>query len=111
MKELTKAEEMLLLAILRLKDNAYGVAIKHNIQETSDKVFPYGTLYFILDQLTNKGLLEKSKGLPTPERGGRSKTYYHLTKKGKTVLNAAFQTQQKIWNGYIDLVREEKASE
>lgn len=111
MKELTKSEEMLLLAILRLKDNAYGVAIKRKLLETSGKTFAYGTLYFILEQLTNKGFVERSKGLTTPERGGRSKTYYHLTEEGKAALSRAFKMQQKMWKGYIDLVSEHKATE
>ena len=59
MKELTKAEETLLLAILRLKDNAYGVAIKQNIQKTTGKALPYGTLYFILEQLSKKGYVKR----------------------------------------------------
>lgn len=102
---------MLLLAILHLKDNAYGVAIKRKLLETSGKTFAYGTLYFILEQLTNKGFVERSKGLPTPERGGRSKTYYHLTEEGKAALSRAFKMQQKMWKGYIDLVSEHKATE
>jgi len=52
MKELTKAEEALLLAILQLKDIAYGVAIRRHIQKNTGKALPYGTLYFILEQLT-----------------------------------------------------------
>jgi PadR family transcriptional regulator PadR len=106
MKELTKSEELLLLAVLRLKDGAYGVSIKRKLLETSEKVFPYGTLYFILDQLTNKGYVIRSAGLPTPERGGRSKTYYHLTQEGKAALSRAYEMQQKVWKGFVDLVTE-----
>jgi DNA-binding PadR family transcriptional regulator len=54
MKELTKAEETLLLAILKLKQDAYGVAIKRHIKKVSGQSIPYGTLYFILSQLKNK---------------------------------------------------------
>jgi PadR family transcriptional regulator PadR len=111
MKELTKSEELLLLAILHLKDGAYGVSIKRKLLETSDKSFPYGTLYFILEQLTNKGYVERSKGLPTPERGGRSKTYYRLTKEGKAALSQAYEMQKKVWNGFPDLVKEYQPSQ
>jgi len=109
MKELTKSEEVLLLTIMRLKDGAYGVAIKRKLQETSGRALPYGTLYFILEQLANKGLVARSKGQPTPERGGRSKTYYRLTEDGKAALSRAYDMQQKVWDGYSDLAMRKKA--
>lgn len=104
MKELTKAEETLLLAILRLKDNAYGVAIKRHLQKTTGKALPYGTLYFILEQLKNKGLVKRSTGESRPERGGRSRIYYSLTSQGDKALQKAYEMQQKIWEGYADLI-------
>jgi DNA-binding PadR family transcriptional regulator len=99
MRELTKAEEMLLLTILRLKEKAYGVAIKRHIQKATGKSLPYGTLYFILDQLT------KTK----PERGGRSRIYYTLAPEGGRALRQAYKLQKKIWNGYAELTWGEKA--
>jgi PadR family transcriptional regulator PadR len=103
MKELTKAEETLLLAILRLEDNAYGVAIKLHIQKTTGKVLPYGTLYFILEQLTKKGYVRRFTGESKPERGGRSRIYYTLTSEGRKALQHAYKMQQKIWHGYTEL--------
>lgn len=110
MKELTKAEETLLLAILRLKDNAYGVAIKQKIQKTTGKALPYGTLYFILEQLTKKGYVKRFTGESQPERGGRSRIYYSLTSDGNTALKHAYEMQQKIWEGYTELSWEKKTS-
>jgi len=109
MRELTKAEETLLLAILRLKDNAYGVAIKQHIQKTTGKALPYGTLYFILEQLAKKGYVKRFTGEPKPERGGRSRIYYTLTSEGSRALEHAYKMQQKIWNGYTELTWGEKA--
>ena len=103
MRELTKAEETLLLAILRLKDNAYGVAIKRHIQKNTGKALPYGTLYFILEQLTKKGYVKRFKGESKPERGGRSRIYYTLTSEGHLALKHAYKMQQKIWRGYTEL--------
>lgn len=97
MKELTKAEELVLLTIWRMRDEAYGVAIKRKIQESTGKDLPYGTLYFILDQLATKEYLYKIPGQPTPERGGRSKTYYQLTTDGKEALKASLEMHQKVW--------------
>ncbi len=108
MRELTKAEETLLLAILRLKDNAYGVAIKQHIQKTTGKALPYGTLYFILEQLTKKGYVKRSTGESKPERGGRSRIYYSLTSEGNKALEHAYKIQQKVWNGYAKLTWGEK---
>ena len=108
MKELTKAEETLLLTILRLKDNAYGVAMKQHIQKNTGKALPYGTLYFILDQLTKKGYVKRFIGESKPERGGRSRIYYTLTSEGNMALKHAFEMQKKIWNGYAELTWGEK---
>jgi len=103
MRELTKAEESLLLTILRLKDKAYGVAIKRRIQKTTGKALPYGTLYFILEQLTKKGYVKRSIGESKPERGGRSRIYYTLTSEGSEALEQAHEMQRRIWNGYGEL--------
>ena len=108
MRELTKAEETLLLTILRLKDNAYGVAIKRRIQKTTGKALPYGTLYFILEQLTKKGYVKRFTGESKPERGGRSRIYYTLTSEGSKALKHAYEMQRKIWNGYGELSWGEK---
>ena len=97
MKELTKAEELILLTIWRMGDNTYGVGIKQNIQETTGKEFSYGTLYFLLDQLTVKEYVYKVEGESTPERGGRRKTYYRLTDKGVAALKASVEMYRKVW--------------
>lgn len=108
MRELTKAEETLLLAILRLKDNTYGVAIKQHIQKNTGKALPYGTLYFILEQLAKKGYVKRFTGESKPERGGRSRIYYTLTSEGSRALEHSYKMQQKIWNGYPELAWGEK---
>jgi PadR family transcriptional regulator PadR len=110
MRELTKAEETLLLTIQRLKENAYGVAIKRHLQKNTGKALPYGTLYFILEQLTKKGYVKRFKGESKPDRGGRSRIYYTLTSEGNTALKHAYKMQQKIWNGYTELTWGEKTS-
>ena len=101
MKELTKAEELVLLTVWRMGDEAYGVAVKRKIEADTGKDMPYGTLYFLLDQLTTKELVYKIPGEPTPERGGRRKTYYQLTREGVNALKASNEMYQKVW-GDID---------
>jgi len=99
MKDLSKAEEMILLTIMRLKDNAYGVAVKKELQKIVNKEYTYGTLYGLFDQLVQKEYVYKIKGGPTPERGGKSKTFYRLTPEGLQALKNSLEVHQKIWQG------------
>jgi DNA-binding PadR family transcriptional regulator len=103
MKVLTIAEEIILTAVLRLGDNAYGVAIRKKVAEVTQKELIYGTLYNLLDQLVRKGYVDKNRGSPTPERGGRSKIYYRLTPSGVEALQHARRLHKKIWEGLPDL--------
>lgn len=101
MKELTKAEELVLLTIWKMAENAYGVALKRKIKEETGKEIPYGTLYFLLDQLAVKEYVRKVPGEPTPIRGGRSKTFYRITPEGKDALKEAMEMYRKVW-GNVD---------
>jgi DNA-binding PadR family transcriptional regulator len=101
MKELTKAEELVLLTIWRIAENAYGVALRRAIKQDTGKDIPYGTLYFLLDQLTAKEYVRKMPGEPTPMRGGRSKTFYRITPEGKEALKEAMEMYRKVW-GNVD---------
>lgn len=103
MNLLSKAEEMILLTIYRLEDDAYGVTIRQHILETADKDYTYGTLYGLLEQLVRKDYVVRVKGEPTPERGGRGKTYYRLTKIGVEALKHSQQMHQRVWHGINDL--------
>ena len=99
MKELTIAEEILLTAIWRLKDNAYGVTIRKKVAEVTKKNVIYGTMYNSLDQLLRKGYVTKTRGKPVAERGGRSKMFYTLTPLGIQSLQNARELQRRIWDG------------
>ncbi|MFC2160055.1 PadR family transcriptional regulator [Acidobacteriota bacterium] len=97
MKDLTLYESIHLLAILRLEDDAYGVTIKEEISEMTNREISYGTLYSYLDQLFKKDLVTKISGNPTHERGGRRKIYYKMTAHGAKALQAAYTLQKSIW--------------
>jgi DNA-binding PadR family transcriptional regulator len=99
MFELTKKEEILLISILQLKQNAYGVYIRRNIKKATGNQWNYGTLYRMLDQLVKKELLERIEGDPMPEKGGRRKNYYSLTKEGIKALQDAYALNQMLWDG------------
>jgi PadR family transcriptional regulator PadR len=97
MELLSRWEEVYLLAIRELEDNAYGVTIKKKVSQKSGKVLSYGGLYFMLAQLARKDLVLKTPGEPTNKRGGRRKYFYSLTDKGKKALEAAYEFQKKLW--------------
>ncbi len=100
---LTRLEEILLMSIWRLQDNAYGVSIKGEVLKRAGKKFTIGALYFALDQLYKKGYVEKRSGDPTPERGGRSKTFYKLTSLGEEGLKNARELHINLWEGMSDI--------
>jgi len=99
MKELTKTEEILLLAIWRLKDSAYGIKIRQHVSKHIEKQFTYGNLYSALNQLVKKKYVSKKLGEPTPERRGRRKIYYSLSPEGLSALKTAREMQEKLWEG------------
>ena len=99
MNLLSRWEEVYLLSILELKDNAYGVSIKKAVSEKTGKELSYGGLYFSLGQLVKKGFVEKKAGEPTSKRGGRRKYYYTLTEEGKGALQATYEHQKSLWKG------------
>jgi DNA-binding PadR family transcriptional regulator len=94
---LTRLEEAILIAVIQLGDDAYGVPINREVSRIFSKKYTLGALYFALDQLVRKELLMKTKANPTGKRGGRSKTYYRLTPEGKTSLEAVRKHNEKLW--------------
>ena len=99
MKELTKIEEILLLAIWRLGPEAYGVAIRQFVAEMIQRDITYGNLYSALNQLDKKGYVSKSAGETTPERRGRPKIFYRISENGLNALKEARELNEKLWEG------------
>ncbi len=98
MNYITRLEETILIAIWKLKDNAYGVTINREVSEITCKDYTMGSLYFTLDQLYKKDLVKKEKSEPTPERGGRSRVFYTLSERGVEALANVRALQSSIWN-------------
>jgi PadR family transcriptional regulator PadR len=96
--ELTKVEEIVLIAVWRLEDEAYGYRIRKHIEKYFRKEFSYGHLYSILYQLDKKDLVEKTPGESTERRHGKEKMYYHVTKSGILALKAARQLNSLVWS-------------
>src|SRR5882672_7182782 len=90
---LTDFELMILLAILRVGDEAYGVQIAREIEATGGRRVLLGAAYAALDRLERNGLVASRTGDPTPERGGRAKRFFRVTARG---VRAAKDTQQAL---------------
>jgi len=108
MNLISRLEEAILIAIWMLEGNAYGVRINKEVSKSLKKNYSIGSLYFTLDQLYKKGLVSKSPGNPTPERGGRRKTYYQLTPQAKKDLQAVREHQKNLWEGVRDFAEDTK---
>ena len=97
MKMLSRAEEIILLAILRLGDNAYGISIRELIHASTGAEWSLAQIYDPLNRLAHKGFVSKSKGDSSPERGGRHKCLYTLTGEGKEALRELERVQRNMW--------------
>lgn len=106
MKELTLLEQIILTAIVALKENAYGVSIRKRAEKLTGKRLMYGTLYNALDQLLRKDHVTKTKGATSTARGGRPRIYYALTPEGETALRASYSLQNTIWESIPDFLRD-----
>ena len=101
---LTKHEELILLAILKLRESAYIVTLRRHIKEISGKSINYGSLCNTLSALIRKKYIKSKESDPLPGQGGRRKVLYSLTPEGKRALRKAYDIQQRAWEGLIELV-------
>ena len=92
-------EQVILLAILRLGENAYGVSIKSEIAICTGRKPSPGALYTGLNRLEEKRLVASSTGDPLPVRGGRAKRYYTVTPKGIKAVTDAQRSFQRLLEG------------
>ena len=99
-KYLSRPEEIILLAVRRLKDNAYGVTIRTLVQEMTEKYWSIGAIYVPLERLEKKGFVHSHNSAPGSERGGRRKRLFKITKAGTKELNELKRVSEVIWRGY-----------
>lgn len=105
MEFLTKLEELVLIAVLRLKDEAYGITIFNQICKLTGKDITVSSVYFPLERLVKKGYLYTLKGEPTPKRGGMRKRYYRLTRPGILALQENRAINETAWKGIPKLLK------
>jgi len=99
MKLLSRIEEIILLSIIRLGDEAYGMTIREEIIKATGKKWLLGAIYGPLGRLHKNGYVVTRMGTPSPERGGRAKVYYQITQKGKNALADIYAVNSLIWKG------------
>ena len=97
-------EQLILLAILRLGDQAYGVTIRAELADRAGRTIAPGALYTALERLEAKDLIASRMGDPTPQRGGRAKRYVTVTAPGLQALTRAVQAYERLLEG-LDLPR------
>lgn len=98
-KFLGEFEQFLLLAILRLGDNAYGSTIRQLLADSISRDVTIGALYTTLERLEKKGLVESKMGEATAERGGRAKKYFKVSAQGQSALKRSKQALSNMWQG------------
>ena len=96
-------ELLVLLALIRLGDEAYGVPIADEIEASLGRSVSVGSVYITLDRLERKGLVSSRLGEPTAERGGRAKTYFRPTAKGLREVRVARRSLMRLWQGVPQL--------
>ena len=108
MKALTINEQIFLIAIWWLKDEAYGVRIRDKITGMTERTFTFGTLYNTLDNLGKKGYLTSKAVRILDQAGGNKRVYYTITKTGLEALREARGLQEAIWKGIYKYSFEKK---
>src|SRR5690349_16600143 len=96
---LGELEEMVLLAVLRLRDGAYGAAVLRELDEQAGRDVPRGSVYVTLDRLEAKGMLESRAGEPTPQRGGRAPRLVRVTEGGLAALRRTREARARLLEG------------
>jgi DNA-binding PadR family transcriptional regulator len=97
-------EQLVLLALLRLGDDGYGVVIAEEIERRAGREVSLGSVYKTLTRLDAKGLVGTRLGEPTAERGGRRKRYYHLLPLGRRALGASLDAIRRLAVGVEGLI-------
>jgi PadR family transcriptional regulator, regulatory protein PadR len=92
-------EHLVLLAILRLGDEAYAIPIRQEIEDRAGRSIARGALYTALERLEGKRCVRSRMSAPLPERGGRSRRYFTVTAAGLAAIRASRRSLLRLWQG------------
>jgi PadR family transcriptional regulator PadR len=110
MKFLTRQEELVLLSVFRLKDNAYLISIQDHLNQFTDKDWSISSVYIPLSRLEKRGCLKTTIGEVTEKRGGKAIKYYQMTKIGLKALAELEAINKTMWSGVKGLVEKPESS-
>jgi PadR family transcriptional regulator PadR len=99
---LNETEQLVLLALARLREDAYGVMVHREIEDRSGRPVSIAAVYAAADRLERRGFVESWLSDPTPERGGRAKKHFRVSAAGIEALEAAREAMDQMWEG-LDL--------
>jgi DNA-binding PadR family transcriptional regulator len=94
---------MILLAVLRVGEDAYAVPVAREIETTAGRAVTLASVYVALERLEARGLVGSSVGEPTPERGGRAKRFFQVTPKGLRSIRETQRSLVALWEGLTQL--------
>jgi DNA-binding PadR family transcriptional regulator len=96
---LGELEQVVLLAVARLRQEGYGVSIRREISRSTGRDVTVGSVYATLDRLESKGLVRSWEGESTPRRGGRARRHFAIQPRGVEALRAARGMMERLWEG------------
>ena len=101
---LGELENMILLAILRLGEEAYGMSIREELEQRAGRPVTRSAAYITLERLVNKGYVTTRMGDPSPHRGGKAKRYFTLTADGQEAIQTVGRALRNLWAGHESLL-------
>jgi DNA-binding PadR family transcriptional regulator len=104
MKYLTRKDELLLLSILKLGDNAYLVKLREYLNKNTHKKWSIGNVFVSLERLEGMGYIEPKIGKSSPKRGGKAIKYYFVTQMGFIALKETKIIHESMWEGVQEIV-------
>jgi PadR family transcriptional regulator, regulatory protein PadR len=96
-------ELLVMLAVIRLGEGAYGVPIAREIEQQTRRDVAFGTVYAALERLQAKGFVRSALGDATPERGGRAKRFFRVTATGLRTVRETKRSLVRLWQGLPEL--------
>ena len=96
---LTDLEQLLMLAVLRRRDDAYGASLQADIERVADRQVSLGSIYMTLARLEERGLAASEKSVPQATRGGKARRLYAVTEEGRAALEWNRAIMDRMWEG------------
>lgn len=92
-------EQLILLALVRLREDAYGMSVRREVEQRTGRSVSLGAVYATLDRLEAKGYVTSRQGAPTPERKGRAKRFFRIESSGLGALEHALKAVERMREG------------